>query len=88
MPTSDRQRQRADTFPAHTASQQPSVQVILEARWWEHDLLLTSPTLIHLQVFDKINCQAVPELWFPKSPSPPPSWQSTPRCSSALLKGV
>lgn len=46
MPISDRQTQRADSFPAHTASQQPSVQVILEARWWEHDLVLTSPTLI------------------------------------------
>lgn len=85
MPISDRQRQRVDSFPA---SQQPSVQVILKARWWEHDLLLTSLTLVYLQVFDKVNYQAVPELWFSRSPSPPPCWQSTPRCSSALLKGV
>lgn len=42
-PISGRQRQRMDSF---TASQQPSVQVILEARWWEHGLLLTSPTLM------------------------------------------
>lgn len=85
MPISDRQRQRVDSFPA---SQQPSVQVILQARWWEHDLLLTSPTLLCLQVSDKVNYQAVPELWFSRSPSPLPCWQSTPRCSSALLKGV
>lgn len=83
MPISDRQRQRADSFPAHTAA---SVQVILEARRREHDLRLSSPALKCLQVFDKVNCQAVPELWFSKFPSPPPSWQSTPRCSSALVK--
>lgn len=74
MPISDRQRQKADSFPAHPAPRQPSMKVVLEPRRWEPDLLLTSPTPTCLQFFDKVTCQAAPELQFPKSPRLPPAW--------------